>query len=151
MDVNLVLLRKNGSQKSFSLSGSTTVIGRSHDCDLCIPIMLVSRKHCELSCEEEELRIRDLGSSNGTGLNGRQIDEAVVRAGDYVEVGPLTFALQIDGEPKEIVRPDFAAQKSAQPDIPTDELTEELTEETTKEDLGSFIELDDLDSFEKAG
>ena len=37
MDVNLVLFKKDGSQKAFSVASDTTIIGRRHDCDLCIP------------------------------------------------------------------------------------------------------------------
>ena len=119
MDVNLVLFKKDGSQKSFSLPSAITVIGRRHDCDLCIPLIVVSRRHCQLNYNNEALKIRDLGSRGGTLLNGRPIDEAIVRAGDYITVGPLTFLLQIDGEPKEIIPPEQATKKPATRETPT--------------------------------
>jgi pSer/pThr/pTyr-binding forkhead associated (FHA) protein len=101
MDVNLVLFKKDGSQKSFVLPSSLTVVGRRHDCDLCIPLMDVSRRHCELNQNSETLEVRDLGSRNGTFLNGRRVDgETAVNAGDYLQVGPLVFQLQIDGKPE---------------------------------------------------
>jgi pSer/pThr/pTyr-binding forkhead associated (FHA) protein len=140
MDVNLVLFKKNGSQKSFSLPSAITVIGRRHDCDLCIPLMVVSRRHCQLNYNNETLKIRDLGSRGGTFLNGRRIDEATVRPGDYIMVGPLTFLLQIDGEPKEIVPPGQAARKPAQQETPTIEA--EPADESFPE-----LELDESDSF----
>ena len=87
MDVSLVLFKKDGSQKTFSLPSAITVIGRRHDCDLCIPLMVVSRRHCQLNYNNEALKIRDLGSRAGTLLNGKPIDEATVRAGDYIKVG----------------------------------------------------------------
>jgi len=110
MDVNLILLKKNSSQKAFPLSSGVTVIGRRHDCDLRIPLMSVSRRHCQLNRDEGVLKIRDLGSHNGTYLNGKRIDEAVIQAGDYIEVGPLKFVLQIDGEPKDTAQPQVPAQ-----------------------------------------
>ncbi|MHC4259649.1 MAG: FHA domain-containing protein, partial [Planctomycetota bacterium] len=102
MDINLVVLKKNGSKKIFRLPGGVTVIGRRSNCDLYIPLTSVSRKHCQLNRHEGLLKIRDLGSRNGTYLNGKRIDEAVIQAGDNVKVGPLTFTLQIDGQPQEI-------------------------------------------------
>jgi len=118
MAVNLVLFKKNGLQKTFSLPSTITVIGRRHDCDLCIPLMVVSRRHCQLSYNNEALKIRDLGSRNGTYLNGKRIEETTVRAGDYITVGPLTFLLQIDGQPKEVVPPEQAQNKPAPQEEP---------------------------------
>lgn len=140
MDVNLVLLKKNNSQKAFSLSSGVTVIGRRHDCDLRIPLMSVSRRHCQLNCDEGVLKIRDLGSRNGTYLNGKHIDEAVVQAGDYIEVGPLKFVFQIDGEPKDIAQPELAAQALPQKSV--------STADSAADDFESFTELDGLDSLE---
>ena len=140
MDVNLVLLKKNNSQKAFSLSSGVTVIGRRHDCDLCISLMSVSRRHCQFNRDEGVLKIRDLGSRNGTYLNGKRIDEAVIRAGDYIEVGPLKFVLQVDGEPKDIAKPELAAQALPQEGASTDD--------SAANDFESFIEMDELDSLE---
>lgn len=140
MDVNLVLFKKDGSQKSFALSSAITVVGRRHDCDLCIPLMVVSRRHCQLNYNNETLKIRDLGSRGGTFLNRKRIDEATVRAGDYIKVGPLTFLLQIDGEPKEIVPPEKVMQKPAQQETPT--IKAAPADESFPE-----LELDESDSF----
>ena len=141
MDVNLVLFKKDGSQKAFSLPSNITVIGRRHDCDLYIPLMPVSRKHCQLSQNKETLKIRDLDSRNGTFLNGKRIEEETLKAGDYITIGPLTFLLQIDGEPKEIVPPEQAKRESAQKAPPT--------AKAAGEPSGSFpeIEMDKSDSF----
>ena len=99
MDVNLVLIRKDGSTKNFSLPSNVTIIGRREDCDLCIPLMVVSRKHCQFSVEDDKLSLRDLGSRNGTFINGTQIEESHINAGDRVQIGPVSFAIQIDGQP----------------------------------------------------
>ena len=105
MDVNLVLFKKDGSWKNFPLPSSTTVIGRRHDCDLCVSLISVSRRHCQISYGKGVLKIRDLGSRNGTYLNGKRIHEATIRAGDSIEVGPLKLVFQIDGQPKNVVQP----------------------------------------------
>jgi len=106
MDVSLVLFKKNGSQKSFPLPSNITVLGRRGDCDLCIPLGDVSRRHCQLDRNDDVLQIRDLGSRNGTFLNGEQVNgETTVKPGDYLQIGPLTFQFQIDGEPEKTTPP----------------------------------------------
>lgn len=99
MDVNLVLFRKNGTRRSFPLSSSVTVVGRQQECDLCIPLMVVSRKHCQVNQDEGSLRVRDLGSRNGTFVNGEKVEEAALNAGDKLRVGPIVFGVQVDGQP----------------------------------------------------
>ena len=101
MQAVLVMFRNDGDRRSFSLSREMTVIGRRQDCDLMIPLGEISRKHCRIIKEADTLRIEDLGSSNGTYLNGKRIQEAVLSAGDTVQVGPVMFVLQVDGEPAE--------------------------------------------------
>ncbi|MFA5239364.1 MAG: FHA domain-containing protein [Phycisphaerae bacterium] len=141
MDVKLVLLKKNGSHKFISLPSSVTVIGRRHTCDLCVPLMPVSRKHCQINSDDDVLRIRDLKSHNGTYLNGKRINEAVVQAGDSIRIGPLTFVFQIDGQPQTITVPDLPAQSPPHKDALTDDLTDEQ--------LDDFPELDNLDSLDQ--
>ena len=141
MVVNLVLFKKDGSQKSFSLPSNITIVGRRHDCDLCIPLMRISRRHCQLNQNKDTLKIRDLGSRNGTYLNDEKIDgEILVQAGDYLRVGHLTFQIQIDGEPKEIVPPETADH------IPT-QLLEPMPEPAADGDEFPEFELDESDSF----
>ena len=142
MDVNLVLFKNDGSQKSFPLPSSLAVIGRRHDCDLCIPLMRVSRRHCQLDQNNETLKLRDLGSRNGTYLNGELIDgETTVRAGDYLQVGPLVFQLQIDGQPEQTVPPQDAGEKVS-PEEPVLIAGADDNEEDFPE-----LEIDDSDSF----
>lgn len=69
--------------------GKVFVIGRSSDADLCLEDKLISRRHCELELREgNQLEVRDLGSRNGTCLNGEKIvGKAVARPGDQIKVG----------------------------------------------------------------
>lgn len=76
------------------------IIGRSEECKLRIPLAAVSRKHCELFIEDDELRVRDLGSSNGTFVNKDRVSQRELIPGDLVSVGPVVFVVKIDGFPK---------------------------------------------------
>jgi len=111
MDVNLVLFKKNGSQKSFTLPGDITVIGRRHDCDFYLPLQPVSRRHCQLILNDGTVALRDMGSKNGTYVNGEPVDERVLKAGDYIHIPPVTLLVRIDGQPSRIVPPTPAEEK----------------------------------------
>lgn len=100
MQAVLVMFRAaDDDRRAFNVTKEITVIGRREDCDLRIPLGEVSRKHCRIIRDDEELRLEDLGSSNGTYLNGQRVQEAPLAAGDTVQVGPVAFVLQIDGLP----------------------------------------------------
>ncbi len=149
MDTNLVLFKKDGSQKAFSLPSDLTVIGRRHDCDLCIPLMVVSRRHCQLSQNNETVKIRDLDSKTGTFINGKRISDATVQAGDYITIGPLTFLLQIDGEPKEIkppqpVKPKPTTKKEPKPKSPAEVPLDSFPELEVDGDDSFLTELEEL-------
>lgn len=101
MNVSLVLLKKDGTTKTFKLPCAVTSIGRRQDCDFCLPLSMVSRRHCEISVSKDQVWVRDLGSRNGTFINGQRIDETRAKAGDILQVGPVSFVLQVDGVPSD--------------------------------------------------
>jgi len=108
MNANLVLFKKSGEAKTFELPSTVTVVGRRQDCDLCVPLMVVSRRHCELNQDQGQLRLRDLGSRNGTFVNGRRVEETQLKPGDEIQIGPVKFGVQINGQPAELKISDSA-------------------------------------------
>ena len=79
--------------------------GRSHGNTVRIPSAEVSRQHCRLSKKDGLVMVRDLGSVNGTLLNGTRISaEEVVRPGDRVEVGPVTFVVEYELTPEALAQ-----------------------------------------------
>lgn len=76
-----------------------TVIGRSKDCDVTLGAAHLSRRHVKLMVENGLLYVRDLGSANGTFLNGERITEARVRRGDELRFDTLSFG--VIGPPSE--------------------------------------------------
>jgi pSer/pThr/pTyr-binding forkhead associated (FHA) protein len=114
MDLKLVMFKRDGRRKDFKIQKERTVIGRGEECSLRIPLLSVSRQHCELLMGGDELRVRDLASSNGTYVNNRRVNESGLRAGDRLSIGPVIFTLQIDGAPAEITPIKSRAQKAAQ-------------------------------------
>ena len=102
MDVNLVMFKSDGQRKDFPLINSVSVIGRGEECDLQIPLLNVSRRHCELRLDQDVIRVKDLASSNGTYLNNQRISEGELTAGDRLAIGPIVFTVQVDGQPEEV-------------------------------------------------
>ena len=69
------------------------VIGRSSSCQLVLADDTVSRRHAELRIQDGCWLLRDLGSSNGTWVNGRRVVEAEVRPGDTLHLGGCVLRL----------------------------------------------------------
>ena len=150
MNANLVLLKRNGAYKAFALPKNVTIIGRRHDCDLRIPLPTVSRRHCQLSLNNNTVELRDLGSTGGTFVNDSRVDgEVSVKAGDYIRIGPLTFLCQIDGKPEKVTRPTKTAPPAKQPPKPPKAVADDDNLDDDLADLDasdSFIDLDELDA-----
>ena len=113
------------------------LIGRGKDCKLRPNSELVSRHHCCITLDDTGVRVREMGSTNGTFLNGRRItEETRVTNGDLVTVGPLTFAVIVVGpRPVGQVEPeaDAAAPTIGAEDIASDEqLADWLSHEEQK-------------------
>jgi len=102
MEASLVMFKADGTRRDFPLRPGSLVVGRKNSCELRIPLSSVSRQHCEVTVEGDSVKLRDLGSSNGTYHNSIRVQEAELSAGDEVVVGPVVFTLVIDGVPREI-------------------------------------------------
>lgn len=75
------------------LEAGQIVLGRSSACALVLRDDTVSRRHAALELRDGGWWILDLGSSNGTWLNGRRVAEAEVRAGDDLQLGAVRLRL----------------------------------------------------------
>lgn len=80
------------------LPGNTLVVGRDQDADIVIDTPNVSRLHARIEVTENGYLVTDLGSTNGTWLNGERIERTEeVRPGDDLRVGPHRLSLQPGG------------------------------------------------------
>lgn len=81
----------------FTLARPEFVIGRARDCQLQLGSQFVSRHHCELIVDERDqrVRVRDLGSQNGTYVNETAVDECQLEDGDRLRVGCIPFEVHI--------------------------------------------------------
>jgi hypothetical protein len=85
------LLRWDGGSRR--LEEPSLLIGRSSECDITLPDVNVSRRHAEIRRVEGGYALTDLGSTNGTEVNGKRVTEAALADGDVIELGTtrLTF------------------------------------------------------------
>jgi predicted component of type VI protein secretion system len=99
LQASLRVLSERQSGSFIPLPQGRFLIGREEDCHLRPNSELVSRHHCVFTNDNITLRLRDLGSTNGTFVNGERLKTAVVlKAGDRVSVGKLDFEVVI-GDP----------------------------------------------------
>jgi len=120
MLVRLFVIRGKANKESVAVS-LPAVIGRSRDADLIIIHPMISRRHCQLFKSDGLVKLRDLGSLNGTYLNGEQVQEAFLPPGAVLTVGPLVFRVEYDASPAAICRePSVVGFRS--PETPPDEV-----------------------------
>ena len=96
MDVKLVVLGGKHPGQEIAVPGPEFLVGRAPECKLRPNSDMVSRRHCMISIAEGRATIRDLGSRNGTLVNGQKIaGEHELRTGDKIKVGPLEFEVHL--------------------------------------------------------
>jgi hypothetical protein len=91
---------------TFPLASGETSIGRQMGNVIVLPSNRVSKKHCALEVEGDRIQIKDLGSANGTFVNGVLTKGKELRAGDRISVGEFVF---------ELVRPGAKPARPVQP------------------------------------
>ena len=72
--------------------GSGHMLGRHQEVQYKLTDPRTSRRHCELRCENEEVKLIDLGSTGGTFVNGNKVSERVLKPGDVIMIGELSCA-----------------------------------------------------------
>ncbi len=97
MDKHLLVLVGHVADQSvrFELAEGLHVLGRAAECDVPLPEASISRRHAEMEFAGGRARIRDLGSHNGTRVNGVAVDGwREIGAGDQVALGRATLAIE---------------------------------------------------------
>jgi pSer/pThr/pTyr-binding forkhead associated (FHA) protein len=99
MNYILQVVKGRSATTTLKLAEGVTSIGRHDDCQIRIKSSQVSRRHCELFEAGGKLAIRDLGSSNGTFVNGKKITgQQVLKPGDELTVGTVTLRVSKLGQ-----------------------------------------------------
>jgi len=141
MKVQLIVVRGKPEGKVIPLAGPKFKIGRGETCHLRPNSEQVSREHAEFTIESSAVIVRDLGSRNGTLVNGKALTTAAckLKDRDLVQVGPLTFAVSILDAPK-------AAAKAATPPTASPAAAAEVAQAKAKPSPDE-VPAEDIDSW----
>ena len=100
IQVQLIVVQGKPEGKTIPLVGPIFRVGRNETCHLRPQSEQVSREHAEIAIGEQSVVVRDLGSRNGTFVNGKPITEPhALKNGELLQIGHLTFAVSIVGAP----------------------------------------------------
>src|SRR5688572_19659497 len=78
-------------QQTFQLDKPKMVVGREPTCEIHIDNLGISRTHCAFVNKNDAFVVQDLGSSNGTYVNGRKVNEHFLNDADEVIIGKYTL------------------------------------------------------------
>ncbi len=107
-------------------------LGRRESCDVCLRFPNVSGQHCELHFVEGVWQIRDLGSTNGTKVNGQQVQNRVLRPGDEITIARRRYTIQYQLPPGHL-----AFQNLIEEDIASQSLLEKAGLERSRREVGT--------------
>ncbi|MBI2900303.1 MAG: FHA domain-containing protein [Planctomycetes bacterium] len=88
----ILAVRAEGREERFALKPGVFTVGRALECEVRIRDLKSSRRHCRITIDGKGAHVVDLGSGNGTRLNGNPLDrEEPLRNGDCIEIGTTTL------------------------------------------------------------
>jgi two-component system response regulator GlrR len=94
----LIVVEGPGAGMVWESSGDSCSVGSQSGNDLCVPDPTVSRYHCELRLEKQRVAVDDLGSKNGTFVDGVQVKQAYLRANSMLRLGSTTLRFELGDE-----------------------------------------------------
>src|ERR1700758_1860353 len=94
---SLVTIKGPNPGQRFALYGDSLLIGRQEDSAIYLDSLAVSRQHARIVCQGGEYFVEDVGSSNGTYVNGHRITAPTpLSEGDALQIGPYILHLRAD-------------------------------------------------------
>ncbi|MGI8872363.1 MAG: FhaA domain-containing protein [Candidatus Limnocylindria bacterium] len=93
----LLVRTDGGSPVQFDLGGPLITIGRASDNDVIVDDVQVSRHHCQLKLQHGAYSFADLGSRNGSLVNGQPVSEIALGPGDVIRIGGTVIDFQVRG------------------------------------------------------
>jgi hypothetical protein len=87
----------SGDGRTYPLQMGSTIIGRGDQANLRLPDVGISRRHARLDFDGNQVVLTDLGSTNGTMVNGQRVSAVALNPGDMVQLGTTTLTFRVDG------------------------------------------------------
>lgn len=135
MDVILKVMKGSKIGAKIAVKKEEFLIGRSPECHLCAGSTSISRKHCAITRTGTKVTIKDLGSRNGTLVNGTKTEgEVELQSGDEITIGSLEFLVTITA----------GLNNEKKPEVKS---VAEAVERTAAKSTGSHIGVDDISNW----
>jgi pSer/pThr/pTyr-binding forkhead associated (FHA) protein len=83
--------------RPYNIAIGSTIIGRGEAAQVRIADVGISRQHARVDFDGARVVITDLGSTNGTAVNGTRVNAAALQPGDVVQLGTTTLTFRLDG------------------------------------------------------
>lgn len=117
--VQLTIITGDQAGRAVEIAGSELVIGRASDTDVTLQDANVSRRHASIRrLEDGSLELRDLGSANGTFVNGERVETHVLRGGEQLQLGDTV--MHVGGGDQDTQATSFKDSRSANQARPSD-------------------------------
>ena len=98
---HLIILYPQTQFKQIPLSKGTVTLGRGQDADIRLDDELVSRKHCTIGFDGVHVTVTDLGSTNGTFVDGQPIQAAVLDSDNRLQLGKMVLKVEFKDKSEE--------------------------------------------------
>src|SRR3984885_3850564 len=95
-----------------TLDRAMVVVGRHPNCDTRLNSLRVSRHHCCMTREDDQVVVRDLGSTNGIRINGMRVQAGTLRPGDELSIAHFRYRLEGDADSEQARDPAIREQNS---------------------------------------
>jgi pSer/pThr/pTyr-binding forkhead associated (FHA) protein len=96
-----------------NLDRAMVVVGRHPNCDTRLDSLRVSRHHCCMTRENDQVVVRDLASTNGIRINGQRVEIGRLRPGDELSIAHIRYRLEGEEDSEPASDPATHAQDSA--------------------------------------
>jgi serine/threonine protein kinase len=90
-----VVLRSRSAEKQIRLTKAVSIVGRTSECDVVLRASDISKQHCRIIIEPESVTIEDLGSANGTFVNGQRVRKAQLEDRDQIRFADHEFKIRM--------------------------------------------------------
>jgi hypothetical protein len=87
----------SGDGRTYPLQMGSTIIGRGDQANLRLPDVGISRRHARIDYDGNQVVLTDLGSTNGTMVNGQRVSAVALNPGDMIQLGTTTLTFRVDG------------------------------------------------------
>ena len=95
-----------------TLDRAIIVVGRDPNCDSRLESPRVSRHHCCMTRENDQVVVRDLGSTNGVRINGTRVETGKLRPGDELSIAHIRYRLEREEDSEQASAPAIREQDS---------------------------------------